>query len=537
MSDNLLDEKKLTLCSEVKVLPTDEKGFPAKISQKVTQADGTLAFLENHGGEFSNIEFTEAEYSKIVSKVNWNLMPLLIAVNTLLFMDKATLSYAAIMGLYKSTNLDDSLYDDLNSIFYTGYTFGSLMNFLFQRYSLNYFLTFILFTWGVIVFLHAAAFNFGGLVVVRFFLGFFESIIIPVLEITMSQFYTPKDRASMQPIFWTGCVGFPVIISGFIAYGCLYVTHSIPPWKIFIIINGGITLIVNVVAYFWYPSDPSNAHFLTTREKYCLIRKIQKESQASITQHTIKKYQVVECLRDPISWLFALYCFALMLANNLTYQQNLLTVSLGVSDLGSTLVSVAGGGFSAAWAIFGATLIHFFPNNSWWMCVLGCAPSIAGGIGMIAISWSNKMALLAMLVLAANTYFLAYIIGFGWSTATCSGQTKRFVRHFMYSVAYGISNIISPQLWKGDQGNRYHAAWIVQIIVAWTLTPVISVFITYILKNRNKKRRQYIAKHPEALFGEIVKIDPAVGTETREKVDIGLLDLTDLENKAFIYPL
>lgn len=536
MSVSYSDEKKQPFSSEVNDL-SDSEASAKQAIQEADQADGTLSFLEAHEAEFGAVKFSDEEYAKTARKVNWNLMPLLIAINTLLFMDKATLSYAAIMGLYKSTALNGGLYDDLNSIFYTGYTVGSLLNLVLQKYQLKYFLTFIIFVWGVLIFLHPAAYNFGGLLVLRLFLGFFESIIIPLLEVTMSQFYTPDDRASMQPIFWTGCVGFPVIISGFIAYGCLYVKNSIPPWKVFMIINGGLTVIVNVASYIWYPSSPIDAHFLTNKEKYFLIKRIQQESKAAITQNTIKKEQVIECLKDPISWLFTLFVFALMLANNLTYQQNLLYVSLGVSDLGSTLVSVAGGGFAAAWAIGGALLIHYFPNNSFWMCLLGCLPSIAGGIGMVTISWNNKIALLAMLVLAANTYFMAYIVGFGWSTSSCSGQTKRFVRHFLYSASYGISNIVSPQIWKGNQGKRYYGAWIVQIVIPWTLSPAIAGLITLILSRRNKQRRQYIAEHPEASFGEVVIVDPESGEKTIEKVDIGLLDLTDLQNKTFIYPL
>ncbi|EGV65460.1 hypothetical protein PSN45_002361 [Yamadazyma tenuis] len=503
----------------------------------IEKADATLIFLDAHEQEFAGVELSDEEHSVITNKVHWYLLPLLIAVNTLLFMDKATLSYAAILGIYESTNLTDSLYDDLNSIFYTGYTVGQLLNFVLQKYNLRIFLTIIVFLWSVVVFLHAAAFNFGGLVVLRLVLGILESIVVPALEVSLFQFYTPTQRATIQPVFWIGCVGFPVVIVGFMAYGVLYAKDTIPPWKIFMIINGGITLVMSVIIYIFYPSDPSQANFLTDKEKFFLIKRVQKESKASITQHNIKRHQIIECLRDPITWLFALFSFLIMLANNLNYQQNLLYVSLGVSNLGSTLVSVAGGGFASAFAVFGAILTHYFPNNSFWICVVGCLPSIAGGIAMVTISWSNKLALLAMLVLAANTYFLAYIVGFGWSSSSCSGNTKRYFRHFIFCVAYGIANIISPQLWKGNQTNRYYAAWSVQIVLAWFGTPLVAGVITLILKARNKERLAYIESHPEALFGTVVKIDPETGKEVTEKVDIGSLDLTDLENKTFIYPL
>lgn len=500
------------------------------------QADATLEFIDNHP-EFEGLDITEEESRQIVAKVNWHLLPLVIAVTTLLFMDKATLSYAAILGIYKSTGLNDALYDDLNSLFYTGYTLGQLLNFVMQRYDLGRFLTIIVFLWSIIVFLHSAATNFGGLAILRLLLGLLESIVVPLSEVTFLQFYTPNQRATVQPIYWIGCVGFPIIITGFLAYGVLYAKDTIPPWKIFMVINGGLTFCMTFIVYFFYPSDPTKARFLTDKQKYFLIKNVQRESKASITQHNIKRYQLVECIKDPITWLFTLFCFLLMLANNLNYQQNLLYVSLGVSNLGATLVSVAGGGFASAYAVFGAILIHYFPNNTFWMCVVGCLPSIAGGIAMVTIPWENKLALLAMLVLSANTYFLAYIVGFGWSSATASGNTKRYFRHLAFLIAYGVSNIVSPQIWKGNQTNRYYGAWSIQIVLAWFGAPLVAGVITLILRARNKQRRQYIQENPDAIYGTVVKLDPVTGKEITERVDIGTLDLTDLENKTFIYPL
>lgn len=503
-------------------------------------ADATLGFMEKYASEFSDATFTEAENKKLDKKLYLILFPLIFLINTILFIDKSTLSYASILGIFSSTNISTSQYDDLNSIFYAGYTVGQLLNFVLQRSDMNKFMTFILFAWSVIVFAHCGPYNFGGLIILRLFLGLTESIITPALEITLLQFFTPHQRATLQPVFWCSCVGLPVIVAGFIAYGVLH-TNSIPPWKIFMIITGGMTLITTGVVAYIYPADPSKARFLTTKERFFLIKRIQSSANASITQHVVKKGQVIECIKDPISWLFFSFSFLLMLANNLNYQQNLLYVSLGVDTLGSTLVSVAGGGFSSAFHLAGAAFIHFFPNMSAWVILGACIPSIASGIAMVTITWENKLALLAMLVLGANTYGLAYIVGLGWSTASASGTSKRFFRHFMFMFAYGISNIISPQLWKGNQGSkegepRYYAAWSVQIVLAWTGAPLAAFIIMSILKSRNKKRLSLISSS-EYKTGTVVKYDEVTGEEIYEEVDIANLDLTDLENERFIYPL
>ncbi|ODQ64127.1 MFS general substrate transporter [Nadsonia fulvescens var. elongata DSM 6958] len=523
LDSQIIDEKTFSPILSTMAVFDEEK---AHVDEK--NADATLKFMEQYGGQQP---LTPEGETKLNRKLRFILLPLILLVNTMLFIDKATLSYASILGIFASTGINSAQFDDLNSIFYAGYTIGQILNLVMQKTKLSKFLTSIVFIWAIVIFCHCGAYNFGGLVVLRFVLGFVESVITPALEITMLQFFTPQERAILQPIFWISCVGISVVTAGFIAYGVLFVNVAIiAPWKVFMIITGGLTLFTSIWCFFHYPSNPAEAKFLTIEERVHLIKRIERESTSSIDQKTIKKYQVIECLKDPVSWLFAAFAFILMISNNLFYQQNLLFVSLGVTNLGSTLVSVAGGGFSTAVMIAGSLFIHFFPNRSAFVILFSCIPAIAGGIAMVTINWENKLALVAMILLAGNTYGLGYIVGLGWSTSSVSGNTKKYVRHIMFMVAYGISNIISPQIWKGNQEPRYYAAWIVQIVVSWVGTPIIAFTIDYILRNRNKERKQYIIEHPDDAYGQIIKKNPKTGEESVENVEIGFLDLTDHEN-------
>lgn len=109
------------------------------------------------------------------------------------------------------------------------------------------------------------------------------------------------------------------------------------------IITGGITLLIAVYTFFFYPDNPAKASFLTLDERVHTIRRIHAATKSSIEQKMVKRSQISETLRDPVSWLFFLTALANQLANNLAYQQNLLFLAIGVDTLGSTLVSAAGG--------------------------------------------------------------------------------------------------------------------------------------------------------------------------------------------------
>jgi DNA-binding protein YbaB len=75
-------------------------------------------------------------------------------------------------------------------------------------------------------------------------------------------------------------------------------------------------------------------------------------------------------------------------------------------------------------------------------------------------------------------------------------------------------------------------------VASFTLTPILLITIRLILSQRNKERRQWIAEQ-EALgnHGEGYVEQVVDGETVKVKVDVSMLDLTDLENKYFLYPL
>lgn len=448
------------------------------------------------------------------------------------------MSYASILGVFDDTHINQAQYNNLNTIFYAGYIVAQVPgHVLIQRLPLRLFMAGSLFLWAALVLLHCTAHNYGGLICLRFFLGLVEAPLLPAIEITLGMFFEPAAQSTVQPVFWISCMGSP-IPAGFLAYGLLFAHCAVPPWKLFMIITGGLTLLLAVFALVFYPSNPTEAHFLSTRERVHTVQRIHESTRSSVEQKHFRPYQFFEALRDPVSWLFLVNGFAIMLANNIQYQQNLLFVSLGVSNLGSTLVSVAGGGFAVACSLVATLLIYFFPSYLAWWGVFWCLPSLAGSIAMVALSWSDKLALLAMLLLAGNTFGVTYIIGLGWTTSSAAGYTKKMTRNAMFMVGYGVANIIGPQFWVAHTAPRYYPAWIVMIVVSFFVGPASLVVVRYILKARNKERQAWIAEQrATGNYGKGVLERVQDEGVAWEQVDVSVLDLTDFENKFFLYPM
>ncbi|KGO75817.1 Major facilitator superfamily domain, general substrate transporter [Penicillium italicum] len=244
---------------------------------------------------------------------------------------------------------------------------------------------------------------------------------------------------------------------------------TILPWKLFMIITGAVSGLLSILVWLQYPNNPAEATFLSLEEKIHTIMRVHESSQSSIEQKQFKKSQFIETLRDP----------------------NLITKALGVDSLGSTLVAAAGGGFGVLVCIIGAYALRWWPSNLALHGLFWCVPAIAGGIGMVAMDWDQKLGMLACLLLAGHTYGNTYIIALGWTTSSAAGYTKKLTRNVMFMVGYSIENICSPQIWVPRDAPRYYGAWISIIVVSWAGTPLILFIIRFLLKRRNDERKAW----------------------------------------------
>ncbi|KAL7664532.1 Major facilitator superfamily (MFS) profile domain-containing protein [[Candida] zeylanoides] len=444
-------------------IAVESHGLHADHVVSAKYADIAVGFMQVHDSEVPDI--SSEQDRALTKKVLWRVLGLTFLINMIMYMDKATLSYTAITGFWEATNLTQNQYNNVNTIFYVGFIVGQLPGtYLLQKLPIGKLMFGITLMWSIVIFLHCTAYNYAGVIVLRFFLGFFESVSIPLLTTANGMFLSQHLREMTQPIFYASCMASPIPI-GFLSYGVIYAHASIGDWRVLNIIIGGLTLILSVIVYFFFPDNPLNASFLSVQEKVWVIRKVQGTSHSSIEQKHFKKHHAIEALKDPISWLLCGFFLLQQLANNLTYQQNILYEEMGgLSNLNSTLVSVAGAGF---------------------------ALSLVGSIVAVALPLSNSIGELAAISMASSSFGVGWICALGLAQTTAgSSYTKRLTRNAMV------------MLWQERDAPR-----------------------------RNKVRKTQLADKVESPIGAVKNEDGDV-----YEVNIAALDLTDLEDKSFIYP-
>lgn len=125
-----------------------------------------------------------------------SLLPLMFITYMLQYLDKVALGYTAVLGLSKDTvcpasqalrransdykHLVGQQYSWASSVFYFGYLAASLPGSLgFIKFPIAKYLAGTIFCWSIVLACHGAASNFASLIVLRFLLGAFESVISP----------------------------------------------------------------------------------------------------------------------------------------------------------------------------------------------------------------------------------------------------------------------------------------------------------------------------------------------------------------------
>lgn len=385
-------------------------------------ADVTLKLFQEHEKEAGPLT---PEIEKRIRLKTWIfIFPIIFLVNFMLFWDKNAMGYASLLGLFEDADLDQEKYNNLQTIFYAGYiVFQIPSHLIFQRVRLSHYITGVTLVWTLTTLVQLSAKSFSHLAVIRFFLGCFESGVTPCLEHTIAMWYTPSEQAIINPIFWISCVaqGIP---GGLIAYACQFVPGGVRPWKVYWGIIGGCSFILSISSFFLFPDNPATFRFFTVQERIHVIKRIKAATKSSIEQKVIKKEQIVEAVKDPITWLFGLFVFLSMLCNNISFQAAIIYKQLGFSNLDSTLVSVASAGFTTICSIVGSIALAYFRSQSAHVSTFFAAVALLGGLLAVSLPLHNSYGILAAIFLT-NANANTFISSFSWSQSSAAGYSKR----------------------------------------------------------------------------------------------------------------
>lgn len=121
------------------------------------------------------------EAKRVLRKVDLRILPILVVLYLLQYLDKNGINYASAYGLQEALNLQGQDFSWLSSIFYFGYMFAQYpAGYLMQRFPTAKVLSSTCLGWGIILMTTPACKNFAGIAANRFLLGALEAFVNPV---------------------------------------------------------------------------------------------------------------------------------------------------------------------------------------------------------------------------------------------------------------------------------------------------------------------------------------------------------------------
>ncbi|KAJ9143387.1 MFS general substrate transporter [Pleurostoma richardsiae] len=480
--------------------------------------DEALRDIVDLGGD---VEVSEEESRRVLRKIDWALVPLMCILYIMQYLDKAALSWSAIMGIRIDNHMSIHQYAWLNTIFYLGYLVWLYpTSILLQRFPIAKYTSANVILWGIVLACHAATTNFAGLMAVRFFLGVLESTVTPSFVLITSKWYRTSESA-FRISLWYGCNGMAQMIGSAMAYGIYQGEnshgYSIAPWKLLFLVLGCFTILIGVVFILIFPDSPREARFLKDHDKVLAIERLRFNQQGLGTR-VFKRSQVMEACTDVRTYLYFLFALCATLPTAITSSFfSILIQDLGYSTSQSLLYGMPPG----------AVQLVLMPTFCWaadrfrQKCAIGIAGYVIPLVGAILMVALPKSKVTGQLV--GNWLTACAPIGFAvvlsMVAGNTAGYTKKGVVNSVTMIGYCVGGMVGPQCMQASAAPRYVPGKIV-LCVFYGIAALLIFIIRCINVAENRRRDR----------GRQELGDAYSRVENQE-----FLDLTDKENPDFRY--
>lgn len=363
---------------------------------------------------------------KLLRKIDWSIIPVLMAAYFLQFLDKVVynvshsymLSYLSLMSyaIVRKCHGNAKRHQDARQSILMGshsvfprihnrrVTTGSNLSpfsyqliliiipgILIQRLPVTKVLSGNILCWGIVLCGTAAVKTPTQMIAARALLGGFESVITPALIMITSAWYKRNESAPRFGLWYSG-MGFGQIIGGAISYGAQHHEGSLAGWRIMFLCIGIVNCFI-ASAVWWLPCTPEDARFLTSAEKEAIAQRLH-DDHAGVGVKKLRVRSIFETFLDLQTWLLCLLTILIVIPSGVisTYS-SILIKGFGYNSKQAALLNMPSGVVSIL-ALATSTWVVRKGYQRWIAIVMAIIPTLIGACLMSFLPKSNKAGLL-----------------------------------------------------------------------------------------------------------------------------------------------
>ncbi|CEL04560.1 Putative Major facilitator superfamily transporter [Aspergillus calidoustus] len=506
--------------ADVERRASDKGVAPAasKIEFELAGQDNAVGYREYV--EALDLDVSDREYTRVRWKLDLTILPMFLITQALQFMDKTSLNYANLFGYQEALGLQGRDFNYLSAMVYAGYFFGQYpCGWLIGRFPAQRVIAISILLWGVMVLLMTQSRSYSSALAVRFFMGIFEAAVTPGLTLMTGFWYTRREIPLRQCI-WYSSLGWGGIIGSYISMGVSKLPEDMTPerWELIFYILGGATCLWAFVIWFALPDAPSNARFLTHRERLIAVKRVAG-NETGIKNKSFSKDQVRVGFMDPKTILLFISVFAAAIPNGVVNSFSTIIIrDMGFTTTKTTQLKSVGDAVQIVALIIGGTIILNVPNSRLLTATAANLLCTIAAACMAYLPSSNTWGRLVSFWLV-NSQSVGFTVSLTTISSNMAGYTHRSLASAMVFTAYCWGNFAGPFVVNQSEAPHFTGATI-GLLVGYAIKLGCHLLLLAYMFSINRSR------------------DKLYGPANKEASDeAGMRDLTEFENRDFRYVL
>ncbi|KAI0073708.1 MFS general substrate transporter [Panus rudis PR-1116 ss-1] len=353
---------------------------------------------------------------RVMNKIDLRLVPVLCGLYLLAFLDRVNIGNAALFSLKQDLKLGGNEYNSALVIFFVPYVvFEVPSNMLLKKFKPHVWphaqfdlpsVPICLFGFGLVTTLQGFTQNYSGILATRFFLGLFESGMLPGCYYLISMWYKRSEAQTRYTFLFSACSlagAFGGLLAS--AIGKLDGVRGYHGWRWVFILEGLLTCVSAVAFYFLISDFPEEVTWLSAEEKLFVQERLKQDSGRSGIDEKLTVRHVWKVLRDYKTLLGGFMYFGLIVpAYSLVYFAPTIIQGLGNSTpIHTQLLSVPAFAVAFAFSMFIAAISDRLAHRFSFILLSVCI-SLAGFGILFSVHDRPKLQYGALFLAATGTY-------------------------------------------------------------------------------------------------------------------------------------
>ncbi|CAI7600258.1 hypothetical protein N7533_009525 [Penicillium manginii] len=429
----------------------------------------------------------EAE-KRLLRKLDIHVIPILTFLFLLAFLDRINIGNARLQGLEGDLNMKGHDYNIALFIFFIPYIlFEVPCNLILKKVSPSWWISGLMFAWGIVTVCQGVTKSFGGLVACRFLLGVFEAGFMPGCVYLIAMYYKRYELQWRMNLFFSASI-MAGAVSGFLAYAIANMAGiaGYNGWRWIFIIEGLATIVAAATSKFLIVDWPETATFLNEEERELLLSRLKSDyGEARMDRLDGPTWKRI--LSDIKIWLGPMMYFGVV---NGGYATSFFTPTI-LKQLGWTAIRaqvmsipiyVVATVISLCVAVASDKLQHRFAFT-----IVGCVVATIGWVLLLCQESIPKGARYFALYAVTCGGYITQPILLGWISNNMGGHYKQSIAAAMQVGIGNIGGLVASNIFFDSEAPTYRTGFGVSLGMTWICG--LACIICFVWVKRENKLR------------------------------------------------